>query len=158
MIGKNKIIGSEFVKQMIKQVNLIREKMKITQDRQKCYNDKQGGSLEFEVRDHVFIRVIPRSKVGRAIKTKKLTPRFIRHFKILQKAGSIAYHVALPIYLSKFSNVLHVSQPRKYHLDPSHVIEPETTELQDNLEYEALPIKLMNYQVNKLLKVLETQE
>lgn len=61
-------------------VKLIREKMKVAQDRQNSYSDKMIRPLEFEVGDHVFIRVTPRAKIAQAIKTRKLTPRFIGPF------------------------------------------------------------------------------
>ncbi|XP_028787255.1 uncharacterized protein LOC114743218 [Neltuma alba] len=36
-------------------------------------------------------------------------------------------------------NVFHVSQLKKYHPDPSHVIEPKEIELQENLTFKAKP-------------------
>ncbi|XP_050890177.1 uncharacterized protein LOC127095544 [Lathyrus oleraceus] len=40
--------------------------------------------------------------------------------------------------------------PRKYYPDPSHVIEPESVELRDNLEYEALPVKVLDHRIKEL--------
>ncbi|KAK2416602.1 hypothetical protein QL285_038986 [Trifolium repens] len=149
-VGENKLLGSDFVQQTTDQVKLIREKMKAAQDRQKSYSDKRRRPLEFETGDHVFIRVTPRTGIARAIKTKKLTPRFIGPFQILRRVGPVAYHIALPPKLSNLHDVFHVSQLRKYYPDPSHVIEPETVELRDNLEYEALPVKIMDHRIKEL--------
>jgi len=51
--------------------------MRATQSRQKSYADKRRRSLEFEAGDHVFLRVTPIIGVGRVLKLRKLTPRFI---------------------------------------------------------------------------------
>lgn len=138
------------MQQTIDQVKLIREKMKVAQDRQKSYSDKRRRPLEFEAGDHVFIRVTPRAGITRAIKTRKLTPRFIEPFQILRRIGPVAYHIALPSNLSNIHDVFHVSQLRKYYPGPSHVIEPESVELRDNLEYEALPIKILDDRIKEL--------
>ncbi|MCI95517.1 hypothetical protein A2U01_0116815, partial [Trifolium medium] len=51
--------------------------MKVAQDRQKSYADRRQRPLEFEAGDHVFLRVTPTTGVGRALKARKLTPKFI---------------------------------------------------------------------------------
>ena len=51
--------------------------MKASQSRQKSYHDKRRKDLEFQAGDHVFFRVTPVTGVGRALKSKKLTPNFI---------------------------------------------------------------------------------
>jgi len=51
--------------------------MKVTQSRQKSYADNRMRPLEFEAGDHVFLRVTPTAGIGRAIKSRKLTPRFV---------------------------------------------------------------------------------
>ncbi|XP_058726199.1 uncharacterized protein LOC131597524 [Vicia villosa] len=57
-------------------------------------------TLEFEVRDHVFLRVIPLMGVGRALKPRKLTPRFICPYEILKRVGEVAYQIAFPMLLA----------------------------------------------------------
>jgi len=49
----------------------------VQQSRQKSYHDKRRKDLEFREGDHVFLRVTPMIGVGRALKSKKLTPKFI---------------------------------------------------------------------------------
>ena len=61
--------------------------------------------LEFEVGDHVFLKVSPMKSVMRFERKGKLSPRFVGPFEILEKVGALAYKVALPPSLSKIHNV-----------------------------------------------------
>ncbi|MCI67212.1 retrotransposon gag protein, partial [Trifolium medium] len=56
---------------------MIREKMRTSQSRQKSYHDRKRKDIEFQEGDHVFLRVTSTTGVGRALKSKKLTSRFI---------------------------------------------------------------------------------
>ena len=97
--------------------------MKATQSRQKSYADKKRKPLEFEAGDHVFLQVTPTACMGRAIKSRKLTPRFVGPYQILRRIGAVAYEIALPPHLANLHNVFHVSQLRKYIVNPSHILE-----------------------------------
>jgi hypothetical protein len=77
----------------------------------------------FQEGDHVFFRVSKTTSVGRALRSKKLTPRFIGPYQILGRIRKVAYRVALPLSLSNLHNVFHVSRLRRYVHDPSHVME-----------------------------------
>ncbi|MCI75713.1 putative retrotransposon gag protein, partial [Trifolium medium] len=52
---------------------MIREKMRISQSRQRSYHDKRRKDLEFQEGDHIFLRVTSTTGVGRALKSRKLT-------------------------------------------------------------------------------------
>jgi len=135
-------LGPEVVQQTTEKVKLIQERMRTAQSRQEIYHDKRRKDLEFEVGDHVFLRVTPWTGVGRALKSRKLTPCFIGPFQILKRVGPVAYQIALPPSLSNLHNVFHVSQFRKYIHDPSHVIEWDDVQVKENLTYETLPLRI----------------
>ena len=63
------------------------ERMMTAQSRQKSYHDKRRKDLEFEVGDHVFLRVTPWTGVGRALKSRKFAPLIIGPFQILKRFG-----------------------------------------------------------------------
>ena len=88
--------------------------------------------------------------VGRALKSKKLTPRFIGPYQILERVGKVAYRVALPPHLSNLHNVFHVSQLRKYVPDPSHVIQMDDVEVRENLTVETMPVRIEDREVKVL--------
>ena len=88
---------------------MIRKRLLAAQSRQKSYADKRRRPLEFEVGDHVFLKVSPATGIGRAIKQRKPSPRYIGPFEILAKRGPMAYQLALPPNLSRLHDVFHVS-------------------------------------------------
>ncbi|RZB91729.1 Transposon Tf2-6 polyprotein [Glycine soja] len=140
--GENFTLGPEVVQQTTEKVKLIQERMKIALSRQKSYQDKRRKDLEFEAGDHVFLRVTPWTRVGRALKSQKLTPHFISPFQILKRVGPVAYQIALPPSLSSLHSVFHVSQLHKYIHDPSHVVNLDVVQVKDNLSYETLPLRI----------------
>ena len=110
--------------------------MRASQSTQKSYRDKRRKDIEFQVGDHMFLRVNPVTGVGRALKCRKSTPRFVGPFEIVEKVGVVAYRIALPPSLSNLHDVFHVSQLRKYVYDASHVIQVDELEVRDNLTVE----------------------
>ena len=81
---------------------------------------------------------------------KKLSPRFIGPYVILEKVGNVAYRLALPLELSSMHNVFHVSMLRRYISDPSHVLSQEPLALDPNLSYEERLVKILNKRVKEL--------
>ena len=65
--------------------------------------------LEFEVNDHVSLKVIPKRGVVRLGKHEKLSPRFVGPFEMLERMGTVAYRLALPPSMSGVHKVFHVS-------------------------------------------------
>ena len=89
----------------------------------KSYADVQRRPLEFEVGDHVFLKVMPKRGVVRFDKRGKLLPRFVGPFEILERVGTVAYRLALPPSMSGVQEVFHVSMLRNYTPDPGHVVD-----------------------------------
>ena len=57
----------------------------------------------------MFLRVNLVIGVGRALKFRKLTPRFVGSFEIVEKIGDVAYSIVLLPSLSNLHDVFHVS-------------------------------------------------
>jgi len=89
--------------------------------------------LEFNLGDHVFLKVSPLKGSLRFGQKGKLTPRYIGHFDVLQRAGPVAYRLALPPTLEGIHDVFHVSNLRWYTPHPDHVIPYEPLQLKENL-------------------------
>ena len=100
--------------------------------------------LEFEVRDHVFLKVMPKRVVVRFGKRGKLSPRFIRLFEILERIGTIAYQLALPPNMLGVHEVFHVSMLRKYTPDPAHVVDWGQIEVDTDGTFEEGPMCILD--------------
>ncbi|XP_020978177.1 uncharacterized protein LOC110271545 [Arachis ipaensis] len=148
--GEVSVLGPDLIPETIENIKKIRARILTAQSRQKSYADQRRKPLEFEVGEHVFLRVTPTTGIRRAIKTKKLKPRYIGPFKVLRQFGLVAYQVALPPHLSNLHDVFHVSQLRKYMSDAAHVLEPESVELRENLTFQVTPMKIDDTSVKKL--------
>ncbi|BAT92343.1 hypothetical protein VIGAN_07104100, partial [Vigna angularis var. angularis] len=78
--------------------------------RQKSYVDKRIRPLNFEARDHVFLQVTQMTGVGRAIRSKKLFPKFLGPYQIIKRIGPVTYEIELLSFLENLHNVFHASQ------------------------------------------------
>ena len=148
--GEAVLLGPEMLQQINEQVKLIREKIKASQDRQKSYYDRRRKPLDFQEGEHVFLKVSPVTGVGRALKSRKLTPKYLGPYQILKKIGPVAYHIALPPSLSNLHPVFHVSQLRRYNPDPSHILAVDEVQVKDNLTYKAQPKKITDRRMKSL--------
>ena len=61
-VGEGKLLGPEIIQDTNEKISVIRERLKVAQDRQKSYTDKHRRDLEFQVGDRVFY-VFPHGKV-----------------------------------------------------------------------------------------------
>ncbi|XP_038983707.1 uncharacterized protein LOC120111218 [Phoenix dactylifera] len=143
-VGERKIMGPEIVQQTVEKIQLIRERLRIAQSRQKSYADNRRRELEFQVGDHVFLKVSPTKGVMRFGIRGKLSPRYVGPFEILERVGAVAYKLALPPSLSGVHNVFHVSMLRKYIPDMSHVVEVAPLQLREDLTYLEQPVRVVD--------------
>jgi hypothetical protein len=97
------------LKDVEKQVQMVHESLKVAQSRQKSYADKRRRDLSFKIGDFVYLKVSPMRGTRRFRVKGKLTPRYIRPFKIIDHQGEVAYQLELPPQLSEVHNVFHVS-------------------------------------------------
>ncbi|KAL5545496.1 hypothetical protein UlMin_005183 [Ulmus minor] len=65
-------------------------------------------------------------------------------FQILERIGKVAYKLALPPELSSVHNVFHVSMLKRYVSDPSHVLEHEPIQVNEDLTYEEKPVQILD--------------
>ena len=100
--------------------------------------------LEFEIGDHVFLKVMSKRGVVRFGKCGKLSPRFIGPFEILERIGTVAYQLALPPNMSGVHEVFHVSMLRKYSPDPAHVVDWGQIEVDTDETFEEGPVCILD--------------
>jgi hypothetical protein len=114
-LGEKAIFGPDLVKKVEATVHHIQDNLKATKSRQETYANKRHRPLEFEVGDHVYLRVLPMKGVKRFGVKGKLVPCYIRPFPNLEKCGIVAYMLDLPPSLARVHDIFHVSQLKKSH-------------------------------------------
>ena len=95
------------------------------------------------------MKVSPTKGVMRFGKKGELSPNFIGPYPILERIGEVAYRLELLADLDKVHNVFHVSQLRRYISDPSHILDPETIEIDETMTYEETPVKILDTKTRK---------
>ena len=93
---------------------MIRERLKVANDRQKSYVDMKRKYIHYEIGEKVFLKVSSWKKVMRFGKKGKLSPRFIGSYEVIEKVSPMAYRLALPPELEKIHSVFHVTMLRRY--------------------------------------------
>nr|GEX47620.1 putative reverse transcriptase domain-containing protein [Tanacetum cinerariifolium] len=106
--------------------------------------------LEFNVGEKVMLKVSPWKGVIHFEKRRKLSPRFIGPFKILERIGSVAYQLELPRELQGIHNTFHVSNLKKCLSDGSLSIPLDEVQLDDKLHFIEEPAEIMDREVKRL--------
>ena len=87
---------------------------------------------------------MPTKGVHRFGVSGKLSPYHVGPFEILEQIRSLAYRLALPPQLISVHDIFHVSVLFKYVLDPQHIIDYHTLEIQEDGTYEEVPIGILD--------------
>ena len=98
----------------------------------------------------VFLKIAPWKRVIQFQKRRKLNPRYIGPFKIIERIGLVAYRLELPSELSHIHNVFHVSILRKYVSDPSYVLDAPPFELNEDLTFKVQPMGIVDQKIKEL--------
>ena len=137
------MLGPELVQQTKKAIEFIKKRLIATQDRQRKYADPHRKKIEFEIGEHVLLKVSPWKELTRFGQKGKLHPRYVGPFEILKKVGKVVYELALPPYMCNFLNIFHVYMLKRYYPDSKCVIEYEPVKIRPDLSYVEQPIKIL---------------
>ncbi|KAA3469992.1 Retrotransposon protein, Ty3-gypsy subclass [Gossypium australe] len=135
-LSEKQIHGVDLVREIEEKVKVIRDCLKAASNRQKS--------------DMVLLKVSLWKKILRFGRKGKLSPRFIRPYKITERIGLVAYRLSLLTELEKIHNAFHVSMLRRYRSDPSHVISLAEIEIQPDMMYNEELIRILAREVKQL--------
>ena len=114
-MGESPITGPDLIGDTYEKVSFIRQCLLTAQSRQQRYAGVRRRPLEFEVGDHVFLKVIPKRGV-----------------------------VALPPSMSGVHEAFHVSMLRRYTPDPAHVVDWGQVEIDTDGTFEEGPVCIVD--------------
>ncbi|GKA92250.1 putative reverse transcriptase domain-containing protein [Tanacetum coccineum] len=144
------LIGPELVQETTDKVVVIKEKLKAARDRQKSYADNRRKSLEFEVGDHVMLKVSPWKGMVRFGKKGKLAPRYVGLFEILERIDPVAYRLRLSKELSVIHDTFHVSNLKKFLADASLHVPLDEIKVDKTLRFVEEPVEIMDHEIKSL--------
>ena len=96
--------------------------------------------------DHIFLKVMPKRGMIIFDKRWKLAPRYIGPFEVLERVGTVAYRLTLPLSLSGVHKVFHVSMLHKYTPNPAHVVDWEEITIDTDETFEEGPVRILDSQ------------
>jgi hypothetical protein len=142
--GEKVISRLDLVEEAKATVHRIQDNLKVAKSSQEIYANKRRRPLEFEVGNHVYLRVSPMKGMKRLGVKGKLAPRYIGPFPILEKCGFVAYKFDLLPSLPGVYDIFHMSQLKKCLKVPMDVVLPKVTQLEADLSYPEHPIKVLD--------------
>nr|GEW87963.1 hypothetical protein [Tanacetum cinerariifolium] len=118
--------------------------------RQKSYADLKRRLTKFEVGDKVMLKVSPWRGVIRFGKRGKLSPQFIRPFKVIERIRPVAYKLELPDKLHGIHDTFHVSNLKRCFVNDDVVIPLDEVQLDDKFHFVEEPVEIMDREVKRL--------
>nr|GEY53207.1 putative reverse transcriptase domain-containing protein [Tanacetum cinerariifolium] len=91
-----------------------------------------------------------REGVVRFGKKRKLAPRFIGPFEIIEKVGPMVYRLDLPKKLNGVHDTFHVLNLKKCLADPTLQVPLDEIRVYDKLNYIEEPVKIIELEVKNL--------
>ncbi|WMV09287.1 hypothetical protein MTR67_002672, partial [Solanum verrucosum] len=127
------LIGPNLVYKAMEKVQLIRDRLKTAQSRQKSFADVRRKELEFQVDYWIFLKVSPMNGVMRFGKKGKPSPRYVGPYRILKRIGKVAYKLELSADLAAVHPFFHISLLKKCVGDPESIVPLESVAVKDSL-------------------------
>nr|GEV38142.1 putative reverse transcriptase domain-containing protein [Tanacetum cinerariifolium] len=148
--GEAQILDPELIQETTKQIIQIKQRMQAARDRQKSYADLKRKPMEFQVEDKVMLKISPWKGVIRFSKQRKLNPRYVGPFKVLERVGDVAYKLDLPEELIRVHNTFHVSNLKKCHVDEPLAVPLDGLHVDDKLYFVEESVEIMDREVKRL--------
>eukprot|EP00253_Pinus_taeda_P023403 PITA_23403 len=150
------MLGLEMLKEMEEMVKKVRSNLKVAQDRQKSFANWKRNFKEYQVGDHVYVRIRAKRSTLQWSGCTKLAPRFCGPFQILARVGLVAYQQTLPSHIW-VHNVFHVLVLKKYVYDPKHIVNWQDIQAKPEGEFLVEPLNILDRREVMLRKRAITQ-
>nr|GEY58244.1 putative reverse transcriptase domain-containing protein [Tanacetum cinerariifolium] len=121
-VGESQLIGLEIVQEATEKIIQIKERLKTARSRKKSYADKR----------------------------RKLAPRYVGAFEIVECVGPVAYRLKLPQELSCVHDTFHVSNLKKCLAEPYVQVPLDEIEIDENLRFVEEHIEIVEWDVKRI--------
>lgn len=138
------LIPRAYMKQQIKKIIQIKERLKVPCSRHKSYTNIRHKPLELKVRDRVQLQVAPWKGAIIFGRQGKPNSRYIEPFKILARVGLVAYNLKLPQELIKVQDTFHVCNLKKCLYDENLVIQIDDIQVNIKVHFMVEPVVIMD--------------
>ncbi|XP_055801593.1 uncharacterized protein LOC129870754 [Solanum dulcamara] len=125
-VGEAILIELELVCEAMDKVQLIRERLKIFQSRQKSYPNVRKRELEFEVDDWSYLKTPLMKGLIHFDKKWNLSSPYISLYQIWRRYNKVAYELDLPSELTLVHVRFHVLLLKKCVSDPTSIVPLES--------------------------------
>nr|GEZ82302.1 retrotransposon protein, putative, Ty3-gypsy subclass [Tanacetum cinerariifolium] len=149
-VGESQLTGPELVRETMEKIVQIKNHLLTARSRQKSYAYLKRRLMEFKVGDKVMLIVSPWRGVIHFGKLGKLSPRFIRPFKVIERIRPVAYKLELLDKLRRTHDTFHVSNLKRCFVNGDVVIPLDEVQLDDKLHFVEEPVKIMDIEVKRL--------
>ncbi|GKA12570.1 putative reverse transcriptase domain-containing protein [Tanacetum coccineum] len=149
-VDDSQLTGPKLIRETTEKIIQIKTRLLTAHSRQKSYADVRHKPIEFDVGDMVMSKVSPWKGVIRFGKRSKLSPRYVRPFKIIDRISPVAYKLELPDELRGIHNTFHVSNLKKCLADENLIIPLEEIQLDDKLHFIEEPVEIIDREVKQL--------
>ncbi|GJV88139.1 putative reverse transcriptase domain-containing protein [Tanacetum coccineum] len=149
-VEDTQLTGPELIRDTTEKIVQIKNRLLTARSHQKSYADRRSKQLEFEVGDMVLLKVSPWKGAVLFGKQGKLSPRYIRPFKILARVGPVAYTLELPEELKGIHSTFHVSNLKKCLAEGDIVVLMDEIQLDDKLHMIEELVEIVDRKVKRL--------
>ncbi|GJR96437.1 putative reverse transcriptase domain-containing protein [Tanacetum coccineum] len=149
-VGDAQLTGPVIIHETTEQIVQIKSRIQAARDQQKSYANIRRKPMVFQVGDRVMLKVSPWKGVVCFGKRGKLNPRYVGHFKVIERVRIVTYKLELPQQLSRVHNTFHVLNLKKCLSDESLVIPLEELRVDDKLHFVEEPVEVMDCEIKQL--------
>nr|GEV63105.1 putative reverse transcriptase domain-containing protein [Tanacetum cinerariifolium] len=161
-VEESRLIGPEIVHETIDKIMQIKirlstrlhTRLKAARDHQNIYAYKWRKPLEFNVGNKVPLKVSPWKGVVRFGKRRKLSPRYVGPFKIVERVGPLAYRLRVLQELIGIHEMFLVSNLKECLAYIILHVPLEEIKIDNVLRFVEEPIEIMDCEVKKLKQSL----
>nr|GEU49485.1 putative reverse transcriptase domain-containing protein [Tanacetum cinerariifolium] len=149
-VRDSQLTGLELIRDTTEKIVQIKNRLLTTRSRQKSYADRRAKPLKFEVGDMVLLKVSPWKGDVRFGKREKLSPRYIRPFRIVPRVDPVAYTLKPPKELKGIHNTFHVSNLKKCLVEGDIVVSMDEIQLDDKLHMIEDPVEVVDREIKQI--------